>query len=193
MKFEYPNGATPLDPDEASGLLPAHITTHAQLNEWEHANILEAEKWAFARRHTHFLAMPFCTKLHEKMFDQTWEWAGTFRRSNKNIGVFWEQVSTQLKLLLDDVQFQLENRSYDVDEIAARFHHRLVAIHPFPNGNGRHARLMADVLLFNRGTKRFSWGQARPFSSTVTRNAYIDSLKKADRGDYASLLRFVRS
>ena len=178
LKFKYPTGSTPLDPDEIVSLIPIHITTQDQLNEWEQVNILELD---------------FCTKLHKKMFDRTWKWAGQFRQSNKNIGVFWEQVVNHLKVLLDDVKFQLENKTYPVDEIAARFHHRLVLIHLFPNGNGRHARLITDVLLFNSGEEKFSWGKVNLVSNSRTRQAYISALRAADKGNYLPLLEFVRT
>ncbi|MCK4609091.1 MAG: mobile mystery protein B [Gammaproteobacteria bacterium] len=193
MKFEYVTGATPLDPDEKDSLLPTHITTQNQLNEWEQANILEAENWAFARHQSHVLELGFCRNLHKKMFDKTWLWAGKFRHSNKNIGVFWEQVSTHLRLLLDDMKFQIKNNSYELDEIAARFHHRLAFIHPFPNGNGRHARLMTDILLFNQGAKQFTWGQTELTSNNQARISYIAALRAADKGNYDTLFRFVRS
>jgi Fic-DOC domain mobile mystery protein B len=191
-KFKYSKGATPLDPDEAIGLLPKHIATQGQLNEWEQANILDAENLVFARKQSNILTLSFCQKLHKKMFDKTWQWAGQYRHSNKNIGVMWEQVPTQLRLLLDDINFQLEHNTYSLDEIAARFHHRLVFIHPFPNGNGRHARLMTDILLFNGKAKKFTWGQQSLLTNNQTRNDYIDALRAADKGNYDLLLAFVR-
>lgn len=150
--------ATPLDPDEAEGLIPEHITTQAQLNEWEQANIIEAEKWINQTKFklSKITSADFIKKLHKRMFDQTWHWAGSFRKSNKNIGVDWLSIPIQLKLLIDDVQFQIKNKIYKLDECVARFHHRLVAIHPFSNGNGRHARLMADIVLLSQNAKRFT-------------------------------------
>ena len=193
LNFKYPTGSTPLDPDEIVSLIPIHITTQDQLNEWEQTNIIEAENWVFSHKQFQILELDFCTKLHKKMFDRTWKWAGQFRQSNKNIGVFWEQVVNHLKVLLDDVKFQLENKTYPVDEIAARFHHRLVLIHLFPNGNGRHARLITDVLLFNSGEEKFSWGKVNLVSNSRTRQAYISALRAADKGNYLPLLEFVRT
>lgn len=158
MKLTYPPGATPLNPDEVFDLIPTHISEQNELNEWEQLNILQARKWVFARKRTDILDIQFCQQLHKRMFNETWKWAGKFRKSNKNIGVFWEQVPTQVKLLLDDLKYQLSHSTFPVDEMAARLHHRLALVHPFPNGNGRHARLMADVFLFNQGKKAFSWG-----------------------------------
>lgn len=127
------------------------------------------------------------------MFNKTWRWAGKFRKSNKNIGVFWEQIPVRLKLLFDDVAYQIEKHVYELDELAARFHHRLVHIHPFPNGNGRHARLMSDILLFNQGAKRFTWGQENLVLDSQTKKGYINALRQADKHDYRALLNFVRT
>lgn len=141
-----PEGATPLDPDEDEGLIPPHITTGAELNAWEQANILRAQEWLGKRRSTSpVIDMGFLRELHRRMFSDTWEWAGKFRKTMKNIGVAQELVPERTQNLLDEVQHWLDHETYPVDEIAARFHHLLVAIHPFPNGNGRHARLMADA------------------------------------------------
>ena len=152
MIFNYAPGATPLDPDEANGLIPKHITTQGQLNEWEQMNILDAEKWLRTQRFNiiQISTNAFIKKLHQRMFDQTWRWAGQFRKSNKNIGVDWLHIPVNLKVLMDDLCYQLENNIYPLDELAVRFHHRLVVIHPFANGNGRHARLMADILLLSQ-------------------------------------------
>jgi Fic-DOC domain mobile mystery protein B len=193
VKFTYPPGATPLDPDEAAGLIPSHIVTQSELNEWEQQNILDAQGWSFSRKNSDILRVEYCRALHKKMFDRTWSWAGLFRKSNKNIGVFWEQVPTQLRLLLDDVQYQRDNATYPLDEIAVRFHHRLAWIHPFPNGNGRHARLTADIFLFNHEKKPFTWGKEALTSYGKTRKYYIEALRRADKGDYESLFKFVRS
>lgn len=185
-------GATPLDPDEAGGLIPSHISTQAQLNEWEEANILEARRWVFARRRRDVLTEEFARELHRRMFDKTWKWAGDFRRSGKNIGVDSRQISTRLRDLLDDARYWIEHRTYPIDEIAARFHHRLVSIHPFANGNGRHARLMADVLLVQADAPPFTWG-SKTLVTGAERETYIAVLHAADAGDIKPLLRFSRS
>ena len=158
MKFAYAPGATPLDPEDLKGLIPQHVTTQGQLNEWEATNILAAENWAYARKHRDLVSVSFARLLHKKMFDKTWTWAGTFRTRQTNIGVEWHQISTQLKILCDDFEYHVANHTYPVDEIAVRFHHRLVFINPFPNGNGRHARLMANLIAISLGQKRFTWG-----------------------------------
>ena len=187
-------GATSLDPDITSTLIPLHITMQAQLNEWEALNILKAEKWLFSISNLgNFLTIDFIKLLHKKMFDETWKWAGTFRKTATNIGVDSQKITTELKNLLDDVSFQIINSSYLIDEIAYRFHHRLVSIHPFPNGNGRHARLMTDVLLVQAGNPRFSWGRQKLETEGPTRKQYIAALQDADKYDYTTLAEFVRS
>ena len=193
MKFNYPPGATPLDPDEAAGLIPVHITTQGQLNEWELANIREGERWAFSRRRNDLFSIQFVKRLHKQMFGNSWRWAGTFRGTEKNIGIDPAQITTELKKLCDDVAYQIEHRIYPLDEVAARFHHRLTWIHPFPNGNGRHARLMTDLLLKQNGSEPFDWGKSDLVAPGEVRDRYIAALRAADGRDYALLFKFVRS
>jgi len=126
MEFEYVPGATPLDPDEAAGLVPVHITTQAELNEWEQANIVFGDRWAKRQKKQELLDEGFVRDLHRQMFNRTWQWAGTFHCSNKNIGVDWTQVSVKLRDLLDNTRYQIENHVFDEDEVAVRFHHQLV-------------------------------------------------------------------
>ncbi len=188
-------GATKLDADEAQGLIPVHITTQADLNTWEQENILSAENWLSRQKlNIHgLLTQAFLQKLHRLMFKQTWRWAGQFRKTDKNIGVDWRTIAIELKLLFDDVLFQAEHKSYSVDEIAVRFHHRLVWIHPFVNGNGRHGRIMTDQLLITLNNSRFSWGAAQLYQPCSVRQQYIYALRGADKKDYTELLAFVRS
>ncbi|MDB5973421.1 MAG: cell division protein [Nevskia sp.] len=196
IAFHYPTGSTPLDPDEVAGLIPGHVATQGQLNEWELANIIEGQKWAFNPRrksHPDLLSADFMKALHKRMFDQTWKWAGTFRKTEKNIGVAPEYIAIRLKDLCDDIKAQLEYKTWPPDEIAARFHHRLVFIHPFPNGNGRHSRLMTDLLLARLAQPRFTWGADDLVAESTARRRYIDALRKADAKDYSALFTFVRS
>lgn len=186
-------GATPLDPDEAAGLIPSHIRTQEELNEWEQANVLEAVRWMARARPKEILSEAFVCELHRRMFDRTWKWAGSFRRSDKNIGVDWPQISIRLRELLDDVRFWLEHKTYPLGEVAARFHHRLVSIHPFANGNGRHARQITDVFLRRNGGAPFTWGSGDLFSVGNVRERYIVALRAADGGDYGPLIAFVRT
>ena len=192
--FEHPEGATPLDPDEMEELKLSHITTRSELDRWEQENINDAMDWLQRRRKNDILTEEFVLKLHRQMFGKVWNWAGKYRQSNKNIGVDWTVTPIELRKLLGDVQYWVEHGTYRFDEIAARFHHRLVAIHVFPNGNGRHARLMADTLLTEVLKKKpFSWGNDKLSESKDIRKRYIKALKKADRHDYQPLFEFVRS
>lgn len=194
LNFEYLPGATPLDPDESLELIPKHITLMSQLNAWEQNNILEAEKWLLGKSFQleKIASIDFACQLHRKMFENTWKWAGQFRKSDKNIGCHWLGIAVALKNLLDDVVFQTNQKSFSVEEIALRLHHRLVAIHLFANGNGRHARLMTDVFLLSQNRDRFYWGKTQDIISTgVVRRQYIDALRAADRGDYSLLKIFL--
>lgn len=197
IQFEYPEGATPLDADEAVGLIPGHIANQAQLNEWEFANVLEGEMWALGRgRRRKFgdtLSLAFVRELHKQMFGNTWKWAGTFRQTEKNIGIDPTKIQTALTELLADAKTQLEFRSYGLDEIATRLSHRLVAIHPFANGNGRLSRSLADLVLIEQGAIRFSWGAINLNNESATRQQYLSALRAADAKNYAPLLLFVRS
>lgn len=193
MQFEYANGATSLDPDEIDGLIPTHITTQGELNEWEQTNILQGLRWAVRQMRRELLDEGFVRELHQRMLGQTWRWAGEFRKSDKNLGVDWQQVPTQLRNLLEDVKTQIEFNSYDADEIALRFHHRLVWIHPFANGNGRHARMMADLLIQRLGRPAFSWGGQSLVNASTKRQTYLAALRAADQRDYAPLIAFARS
>ncbi len=208
MRLEYPDGATPLAPDLLEALIP-DLATQQELNEWEAQNIAAALRWALRSRNLRrdLLSVSGLTQLHRRMFDQTWHWAGKLRLSDTNIGVPWHQVSTQAQAICDDVHYQMQNTLntasslntvYLWDELAARFHHRLVLIHPFPNGNGRHARLAADLLLSFHGQPMFTWGSAslEPASlvaDSTVRQEYLAALREADRGSVERLLRFVRS
>ena len=193
IALDYPTGATPLDPDEAAGLIPSHIANHAQLNEWEMVNILEAEQWAFGRRHKNLLENDFVCRLHKRMFGNTWRWAGKFRTTEKNIGVDPARIQPFLRDLCEDAKTQLEFASYPLEEIAARFSHRLVAVHPFANGNGRLSRTIADLLLVQQGAPRFTWGAGNLIAEGEVRQRYLAALRAADGKDYSLLLAFVRS
>lgn len=156
-----PPGATPLDPDEVVALIPAGVTTQEQLNLWESENILEAEGWIAGLHRIEVLDERFLKELHRRMFGRTWRWAGRYRNSGKNIGVAAEQIAPAVRDLLEDVRAQIQARNLPAEEIAARFHHRLTRIHPFANGNGRHARLATDLLLRQLGARptTTTWGR----------------------------------
>ncbi len=186
-------GMTPLDPDETAGLIPTHIANRGQLDEWELSNILDGERWALSRSHADLLEPSFVRELHRQMFGRTWHWAGQYRLTEKNIGVAPMEIATAVQILCADVRVQLEIGKPELDEIAARFSHRLVSIHPFANGNGRHSRTIADLLLLQQGTARFSWGAGDPKHENDARQRYLQALRSADQGDYGALLRFIRS
>jgi len=184
--FEYPTGATPIDDDEAEGLLPGHITTQADLNEWEQANIASAVAWIRISRHDPFDHLAV-RKLHERMFDQTWSWAGQFRTTEKTIGVAPEDIAVRLQDLLSDGRYWFENGTFPPKESALRLHHRIVLVHLFPNGNGRHARLWANWILSRADEPGIDWGGGLGDAGAI-RDAYIASLRAADGGDYSPLL-----
>jgi Fic-DOC domain mobile mystery protein B len=193
MHFEYALGATPIDPDEALGLIPVHITTQADLNAWEEMNIVEGATWIKRQKIIQGLNEGLVRELHNRMFNQTWLWAGSFRKSAKSIGIDWPQIAVALRNLLDNTAYQIEHQTISNDEIAVRFHHQLVLIHAFPNGNGRHARLMADALIVSLGGERFSWGGNMPLATSgITRQNYLSALRAADNGHLESLMQFAR-
>ena len=190
----YPPGATPLGPGETEGLLLSHITNREELNHWEQLNIGEAEEWAFSRKHKDLLSQTFICRLHKKMFSTVWAWAGQFRKSMKNLGIQPWQISVEVNQLCQDTSAWIETAPYPADEICIRFHHKLVWIHPFVNGNGRHARLMADLLakqVFNN--EPFTWGRTVLINPGKSRSLYISALQAADKHDYSLLLHFART
>lgn len=192
IDFKYPLGSTPLDPNETEGLKIRHITSREELNRFEHDNIDEALHWLATRRKSDVLTEKFVKTLHKKMFGKVWSWAGSFRKTDKNIGVDWRQIPVSLRSLLDDVKYWIENKTYTPQEIVVRFHHRLVWIHMFPNGNGRHARLMADVLVKTvLNNKPIIWCGKNIDIYNENRNQYIDALRKADNGDFSKLMDFI--
>lgn len=193
MEFTYTEGATPLDPDDQADLIPVHITSMNQLNEWEQANILRAETWAFVRKKTNILNEGLIKELHRRMFNDTWRWAGEYRQSGKNIGIPWYQIPVRVINVCRDAEYWLRERSFSLDEIGVRVHHRLVSVHPFANGNGRHARLFTDMLLFQADAPRFSWGRANLPLPGSARATYLDALREADGNNYDPLLTFARS
>lgn len=193
MRLVEPDGATPLDPDEMEGLRFAYVTTRGQLNELEQANITQTLQWLPRRRDGDILDDAFVRSLHKRMFGEVWRWAGTYRKREKNIGIDPLQIAAQTRALLGDVRYWVENGTYPPLEAAARFHHRLVKIHLFPNGNGRHARVAADILLRDHcAHPHIEWATGFDLQTDNTRRqAYIAALRAADAGDMAPLLAFV--
>lgn len=190
--LDQPDHATPLTPEERRQIIPAHIAYRHELNEAEQENIARAQDWALGRRRD-LLTEKFIKELHRRMLGDVWRWAGRFRTSERNLGIPFFEIPVALRQLLDDTRAWVECQSYPPEEIAVRFHHRLVQIHPFPNGNGRHSRLMADLLVMRLGRERFSWGSARLQDASEVRYRYIAALKDADNHDLGPLLAFARS
>lgn len=195
LEFNYIDGQTPLSEEEKEGIKIKSITTRGELDELEQLNIEKAIEWILNKRFKQdaILSEEFIKSVHTKMFGDVWDWAGSFRRSDKNIGVNWTMIGMQLKMLLDDTKYWIENRTYSPDEIAIRFKHRLVSIHCFPNGNGRHSRIMADIIIESIfGLNIFTWSSSNLINANDTRREYIDSIKKADEGIIEPLLKFAR-
>jgi Fic-DOC domain mobile mystery protein B len=188
-------GQTPLDPDEAVGLIPSWIATREDLDKAEQENIARAEIWAAGRALAPGVVVDerFIRQLHRRMFGKVWRWAGNYRRTNKNIGVPHWRVIDDVGQLLANANYWIEHEVFSPDEIAIRFHHRLVWVHPFPDGNGRATRFAADLLLMSLGGERFSWGTTvAPGDPKRTRDVYIAALQTADNGDFGPLLAFAR-
>ena len=191
-----PEDTTPLDPEELAGLKLSYISTRAELNAAEAVNIEAGLRWADRGRSLEeLLEAGFLCELHRHMFGDVWKWAGEYRTTDKNIGIPWWQVKTQVVELLLDAATWTGGGSlaWPADEIGARFHHRLVSIHPFPNGNGRHSRAAADLLLVALGAKPFTWGQENMASPGEVRSRYVTALQAADEHEFVLLLKFVRS
>ena len=196
LDLNYIDGQTPLDEEEKEGLLISTIATREELDEFEQQNIEEAIKWTLGKKFKpeKLLTEAFIKDIHKRMYKDVWKWAGTFRKTNKNIGVDRWQVAIELKNLLEDTRFWIENNTHSPDEIAIRFKHRIVSVHCFSNGNGRHSRLLADIIvekLFHGVV--FTWGAENLSKESENRRGYLNSLKLADKGDYTELLLFARS
>lgn len=193
IEYEAPQGATPLNPEELEQLIPLHITSMADLNAAEQMNIVQADMWAFSRNRKELLEIKYVQALHKRMFGDVWLWAGRFRQRNVNIGdVDAYEVPARLHLLFGDVQYWLENNTYPIDVVAVRFHREITWIHPFVNGNGRHARLMTDLILKKMGSQRFSWGGGDLVNEGKLRSDYLEALRAADNQDFQPLLDFCR-
>lgn len=191
--FDQPDdAATPLTPREMRDLIPAHIAYRRELNEAEQENIARAQEWALNRRRN-LLSEKFVKNLHRQMLGDVWRWAGKLRTSPRNIGIASADIPVALRHLLDDTKTWIEYTTYPPDEIAVRFHHRLVQIHLFPNGNGRHSRLMADLLVMSFGRERFPWGRQSLRDAGAMRQTYIAALQAADNHDIVPLLAFARA
>lgn len=196
LELHYKAGQTPLNEEEKDGLKIKSITTQGELDEFEQLNIEKALEWTI---HTNLkperiLTEKFVKDLHKKMYGDVWKWAGEFRKSDKNIGIKWIQISVELKNLIDDTKYWIANNTFSPEEISIRFKHRIVAIHCFPNGNGRHSRMMADIIIeCIFGKELFYWHNSRMVNADETRKKYITALRNADNGNINPLIEFAKS
>ena len=195
LELQYTDGQTPLDEGEKEGLKIKSITTQEELDEFEQLNIEKAVEWTIRSnlKPERILTEKFIKDLHKKMYGDVWNWAGEFRRSDKNIGIKWTQIGLELKNLLDDTTYWIDNKTFSPEEISIRFKHRIVAIHCFPNGNGRHSRMMADIIIESIfGKEIFSWHKSNMVKADETRKKYIEALRKADNGNINPLIKFAK-
>lgn len=194
--FDEAHDATPLSGEERLDLIPS-ITTCAELNQIERINIIEARIWAMQARRLRrddLLTDRFARELHRRMFNSVWSWAGRYRSTEKNLGWEVHRLAEGVRNLFDDAQAWFESSTYSTTEAAVRVHHRLVQIHPWPNGNGRHSRLMADIIVAAKGGKELTWGAgASLIEPGDLRRLYIEAVQQADQGDIRPLLEFAQS
>lgn len=196
LELDHIDGQTPLSEEEKDGLLIKTITTHNELDELEQLNIEKAIEWTIKTKFKkdQVLTERFIKTLHKKMLGNIWSWAGEFRKSEKNIGIKWVMIGTELKTLLDDTKYWIENQTFPNEEIAIRFKHRLVNIHCFPNGNGRHSRIMADIIMESIfGEEAFSWNQSNMVKPNQTRKNYLHAIREGDNGNIQPLIDFAKN
>ncbi len=196
LSLDYNDGQFPLEEEEKEDLLIKTVTTQTELDELEQLNIEKAVAWTIGKKFkpATIFTEKFIKKVHKQMFGDVWKWAGKFRKSAKNIGVAWVEIAVEVKYLLDDTKYWIENKTYSPHEIAIRFKHRLVKIHCFPNGNGRHSRLMADIIIesvFNKDV--FPWHSSNMVKPDETRKEYIAAIRAGDRGNIQPLIEFARN
>lgn len=196
LDLKYADGQTPLGEGEKEGLKIKSITTQKELDEFEQLNIEKAVEWTIRAnlKSEKILTEKFIKYLHKKMYSDVWKWAGEFRKTDKNIGIKWTQIGIEVKNLIDDTRYWLDNQTYPPKEIAIRFKHRIVAIHCFPNGNGRHSRMMADIIIESIfGKEIFSWHKSNMVRADATRKKYIIALREADNGNIIPLIKFAEN
>lgn len=191
--LEDDDANTPLTLEEQQQLIPSYVTLRHELNEIEQLNITHAIRWLISKRKINLLDDKFLREIHKQMFGKVWKWAGKYRHTARNIGIEAYQIPSAVRQLCGDVEFWLANQTYSDDEIAVRFAHKLVYIHPFPNGNGRFSRVIADELVMQRGRTRFSWGMHTNGTAEQIRQQYIQALRMADQNQIIPLIEFARS
>ncbi|WP_282162093.1 mobile mystery protein B [Ulvibacterium marinum] len=196
LELQYTAGQTPIDEEEKEGLKIKSITTHGELDEFEQLNIEKAVEWTIHAnlKPEKILTEKFIKDLHKRMYGDVWKWAGEFRTSEKNIGIKWTQIGVELKKLLDNTTYWIENDTFSPEEIAIRFKYQIVSIHCFPNGNGRHSRMVADIMMESIfGKAVFTWHRSNMIKADKIRKAYIDALRKADKGNIKPLIEFAKN
>ncbi len=196
LDIDYIYGQTPLEEEEKEGLLVKTISNRSELDEFEQLNIENAREWFMRRKVSinKILTIQFIIELHRRMYNDVWKWAGTYRNTNKNIGVDKYYINSELKNAIDDCKYWVESNSFEPDEIAIRLKHRVVQVHPFANGNGRHSRLLADIIISHYYSRElFTWGSKSLTKPGEARQEYLKALYLADDGDYTSLISFSRS
>jgi Fic-DOC domain mobile mystery protein B len=193
--FQEPDDATPLAPEERDALLQTWISDRNDLNEAEQENIVKGVIWARRRRAkaVDLFNEEFAKALHKQMFGEVWRWAGRYRQTERNIGIEAYRIPVEMPAMFDNVRYWIEHKIHRPDQIAVELHHRLTVIHPFPNGNGRHARLMADLLVERLGGQAFSWGGSSLADVGELRRRYVAVLRMADNHEVGPLLEFARS
>lgn len=186
------DGHTELSPEDHEGLIPSYIATRGELFDAEQRNISQA-LLRHPPRTEELLEDKYLRDLHRAMFGQVWNWAGQYRQRETNIGIDPTHIAVAVRSLIDDATWWIDVGTFSVDETAVRFHHRLVAIHPFRNGNGHHGRVAADYLAQASGAEPFSWGRYLDDSTADLRKTYLSALQAADNGEINPLLTFARS
>jgi Fic-DOC domain mobile mystery protein B len=186
LNQKYSDGNTPIRAEEAEQLIP-RISTLGELNEYEALNIVTAKDWAFDDRtmkSTDPLKEPYTRELHRRMFDSVWKWAGSYRKTERNIGCDPREIGQRIPQLLDNTRYWLENKTFSPDEALLRFHHQLTKIHPFANGNGRHARMIADIVAVKYGQAQFTWGAGKDLvAEGDARTRYLAALRELDANE----------
>lgn len=197
--LNQPYGATPVDEESREQLQPPHhgIKTLAELNALEAGNIARGLLWLRLELPStdDLLDQYVLRQVHRYMFGDVWTWAGAIRVREMSIGIAPDQIQEQWKMILDDTKWHVENRTWSPAETVLRAHHRTVQIHPFVNGNGRHARLIADELAesLGLGPDAFSWGRQLDVDTGDMRAEYLSALRRMDedRDDAGPLVEFA--
>ncbi len=191
---DQPEGATPID--DVSGLL-VDITTRGELNDAEGLNILTATDWIDKGRIDDLFTVQFYRELHTKMYDQVWSWAGALRSQTGQTthpGSRPEAVDLDLGRVAMEFHCEWEalNDNSHLLPFISRYHHALVLVHPFNNGNGRWSRLAADAVIQRlAGRPPLTWATDTLVVDSDERKEYIAALQAADTGDFQPLLDYI--